>query len=153
MIRAFYDPFAQRLEQKYAEVQKQTVVQEVTDKICPQCGKPILIRFGRFGKFYACSGFPACRHTEPLEEKNKDLGMKCPKCFEGNIFAKQTRKHKTFYGCNRYPSCDFALWDKPLPGRQAGTGEKCPKCNSLLVQKFSKKSEEPQIKCSNKECL
>lgn len=144
VIREFYEPFAEGLEQKYQEVEKKTLVEE-TDKICPECGKNIVMRFGRFGKFYACSGFPTCRHTEPLEEKNKDLGIKCPKCNEGNIFEKQTRKHKTFYSCNRYPDCDFALWDKP-------SGEHCEKCGALLVEKFSKKNASPQTKCSNKEC-
>ncbi|MBI1888606.1 MAG: type I DNA topoisomerase [Candidatus Spechtbacteria bacterium] len=146
LIREFYQPFDELLQKKYAEVQKEEPVQEKTGKLCPECGKEVIIRFGRFGKFYACSGFPQCRHTEPLEKKIVELGITCPKCTEGSIIQKQTRRKKIFYSCNRYPACDFALWDKP-------TGEKCQKCNSMLVQKFSKKSEEPQIRCSNKECV
>lgn len=139
VVREFYEPFAKRLEEKYGEVEKQQVAQEKTDKVCPKCGKEIIIRLGRFGKFYACTGFPDCRHTEPLEKKQTDLGIKCPKCVEGDLVEKRTRRKKIFYACNRYPDCNFALWDKP-------TGERCPKCDSMLVEKNNK------IKCSNKEC-
>ena len=144
VIREFYEPFAKLLEKKYEEVEKKMPVEE-TDKICPKCGKNLVIRFGRFGKFYACSGFPECKHTESLENKQSTLDIKCPKCIEGDLVEKRTKRKKIFYACNRYPDCDFALWDKP-------TGDKCEKCASLLVEKFSKKSETPQIKCSNKEC-
>jgi len=144
LIREFYEPFAERLEKKYEEVEKKTPVEE-TDKLCPKCGKNLVIRFGRFGKFYACSGFPECKHTDSLEKKQTDLGIKCPKCIEGDLIEKRTKRKKIFYACNRYPDCDFALWDKP-------TGDKCENCDSLLVEKFSKKSETPRIKCSNKEC-
>jgi len=146
MIKEFYEPFAVLLEKKYEEVQKQQIAQqETTDKICPKCGKAIIIRFGRFGKFYACTGFPECKHTEPLEDKRVDLGIKCPKCFEGDLVEKRTKRKKIFYACKRYPDCDFALWDKP-------TGDKCEKCDSMLIEKYSKKNDETQIKCSNKEC-
>jgi len=144
VIREFYEPFAELLEKKYEEVEKKMPVEE-TDKICPKCGKNLVIRFGRFGKFYACSGFPECKHTESLENKQSALDIKCPKCIEGDLVEKRTKRKKIFYACNRYPDCDFALWDKP-------TGKRCDKCDSLLVEKFSKKSETPQIKCSNKEC-
>lgn len=145
IVREFYEPFAKRLEEKYGEVEKQQVAQEKTDKVCPKCGKEIIIRLGRFGKFYACTGFPDCRHTEPLEKKQMDLGIKCPKCIEGDLVEKRTRRGKIFYACNRYPDCDFALWDKP-------TGSRCPECDSMLVEKFSKKNASPETKCSNKEC-
>lgn len=144
VIKNFYEPFAENLAKKYEQVEKKTPAEE-TDKICPKCGKNLLIRFGRFGKFYACSGFPECRHTEPLLKKQTDLNIACPKCGEGSITEKRTRKGKFFYGCNKYPACEFALWDKP-------TGEKCQKCESMLVEKFTKRNESPQVKCSNKEC-
>ncbi len=144
IIREFYEPFAERLAKKYEEVEKKMPVEE-TDKLCPKCGKNLIIRFGRFGKFYACSGFPECKHTDSLEKKQTDLGIKCPKCIQGDLAQKTTKRKKIFYACNRYPDCDFALWDKP-------TGERCDKCDSMLVEKFSKKSKAPQIKCSNKEC-
>ena len=95
---------------------------------------------GRFGRFYACSKFPECKHTESIEGDPDTLNIACPKCKEGKITGKRTKKGKTFYGCNRFPKCDFALWDKPV-------NEFCPKCDSILVQKSKNK-----IKCSNKEC-
>jgi len=143
--RDFYTPFAKNLEEKYKEVSKKSIAEKETDKICPECGARLLMRLGRYGNFYACSRFPKCKYTESL--KNKILGIKCPKCGQGMITEKRTRKHKIFYGCDQFPKCDFALWDKPLPGRQAGTGEKCPECGSLMVE-----TKRKQIKCSNKNC-
>ncbi|MDO8264930.1 MAG: type I DNA topoisomerase [Candidatus Parcubacteria bacterium] len=138
VLEKFYGPFAKNLKEKYEEVSKKDIAEEKTDKICPKCGSPLIIKLGRFGKFYACSGFPKCEYTESLAEK--DLGVACPKCKEGKIVEKRTRKAKIFYGCNRYPKCDQAYWDKPI-------NKNCPKCSSLLVETKSKK-----IKCSNKEC-
>jgi DNA topoisomerase-1 len=134
----FWTPFSKNLEEKYKTAQKADLVQE-TDKICPKCGAPMVERFGKFGKFYACSKFPECKYTESIENKNKDLGIKCPKCKEGDIVARRTKRGKIFYGCNRFPKCDFALWDKPI-------NKFCPKCDSILTEKGKK------IKCSNKEC-
>ncbi len=143
----FYVPFAKNLEEKYEKVSKKEVSGKPTDKTCPKCGSPLVERLGKFGRFYACSGFPKCRYTESLAE-NK-LNIKCPKCLAsgdqaepdkiGNIVEKRTRNRKIFYGCDRFPECDFALWDKP-------TGEKCKKCDSLLVEKRGK------ALCSNKDC-
>ncbi|MCX6760073.1 MAG: type I DNA topoisomerase [Candidatus Nealsonbacteria bacterium] len=138
VCKEFYAPFSENLEKKYIDVSKEGVGTKQTDKICPLCGSPVVEKLGRFGRFYACSTFPKCRYTESLKE-NK-LGIKCPKCEKGDITAKRTKRGKVFYGCNKYPECDFALWDKP-------TGEKCPKCNSLLIE-----TNRKQIKCSNKEC-
>ncbi|MFH0859429.1 MAG: type I DNA topoisomerase [Patescibacteria group bacterium] len=138
IIKNFYDPFEENLKKKEKEIAKKEVVVEKTDKICPDCGSPIIIRFGRFGKFYACSGFPKCKHTEPLEKEM--LNIKCPQCQKGDLVTKKTRKGKIFYACNQYPNCEFALWDKP-------TGEKCQECDSLLMQ-----NKKGQTKCSNKEC-
>lgn len=135
----FYMPFAKNLEEKYKNAQKEILI-ETTNKKCPKCGAPIIERLGRFGKFYACSKFPECKHTESIEGDPDTLNIACPKCKEGKITGKRTRKGKTFYGCNRFPKCDFALWDKPI-------NEFCPKCDSLLVQKSKNK-----LKCSNKEC-
>jgi DNA topoisomerase-1 len=138
-IRDFYTPFSQNLEKKYDEVEKKEFIKE-TDKKCPKCGSAMIERLGRFGKFYACSKFPECKHTESVKDKKMDLGIKCPKCKEGDLVARKTKRGKIFYGCNKFPKCDFALWDKPV-------NEFCPKCDSILVQK-NKKSQ----KCSNKEC-
>ncbi len=136
-IKKFYLPFEENLKQKYQEVSKKDFTEKPTGKICPKCKAPLLIRLGKFGKFYACSKFPECKYTESLEKNT--LGIKCPKCKKGEIVEKRTKKRKIFYGCNRWPKCDFALWDKP-------TGEICPKCGALLVQ-----TKKGQIKCSNTE--
>jgi len=146
VIREFYEPFEENLQKKYQEVSKKDITEKPTEKTCPKCGAPLLIRLGKYGKFYACSKFPKCRYTESLEENS--LGIKCPKCKKGKIVEKRTKKRKIFYGCSNWPKCDFALWDKPVRQAQGGpTGEKCPKCGSLLVE-----TKRKQIKCSNKEC-
>ena len=134
----FWKPFSKNLEEKYIKVQKSDLIQK-TDKVCPKCGSAIIERYGRFGKFYACSKFPDCKYTESMENKNKDLGIKCPKCKEGDIVSRKTKRGKIFYGCNKFPKCDFALWDKPV-------NEFCPKCDSILVEKAKK------IICSDKDC-
>ena len=138
IIKNFYNPFEENLQKKYLEVSKKDITEKPTKKKCSECGAPLLIRLGKFGKFYACSKFPKCRHTESLKENI--LGVKCPKCEKGEITPKRTKKNKIFYGCNQFPKCDFALWDKP-------TGEKCPKCGSLLVE-----TKRSQVKCSAKDC-
>ena len=138
VIRKFYGSFEENLQKKYQAVSKKDITEKPTKKICPKCGAQLLIRLGKFGKFYACSKFPKCRYTESLEENS--LGIKCPKCKKGKIVEKRTKKRKIFYGCSNWPKCDFALWDRP-------TGEKCPKCGSLLVE-----TKRKQIKCSNKDC-
>lgn len=113
---------------------------EFTDELCPQCGKQMVIRRGRFGRFLACSAYPDCKGTKPFT-----LGIKCPQCGKGEVSEKRSRKGKIFYGCTEYPKCSFATWDKPL-------AEKCPLCGAaFLVEKESKK-EGNIIKCLNKDC-
>ncbi len=136
-IRDFYGPFSKNLKEKYEDVKKENTDIK-TDKVCPECRKPMIEKLGRFGRFYACTGFPDCKHTESLESETLDIT--CPKCKIGKIIVKKTKKGKIFYGCNTYPKCDFAAWDKPI-------NEFCPTCNSILVEAKAKK-----IKCSNKEC-
>lgn len=143
VLHEFYDPFEKNLEEKYEEVKKKVTTQE-TDKTCPECGKPIIIRFGRFGKFYACSGFPDCKHTEAIPQAGDLPDVHCPKCIEGKAVTRRTKKGRTFYGCSRYPDCDFASWDKPHI--VDGKIEKCPTCENILVEK------KKGIVCSNKEC-
>ncbi len=137
VLDKFYKPFEKHLKQKYQEVSKKNLV-EKTEKTCPRCGAPLVIRLGRFGKFYACSRYPRCDYTHPLEE-NK-LGILCPKCSKGEIIKKRTKKGKIFYACSLWPKCDFATWEKPI-------NKKCPKCGSLLVE-----TKRGIQKCSNKEC-
>jgi len=108
-IAEFYEPFSKRLEKARAEIEKVVIPDEPLGKNCPQCGKPMLIKVGRFGKFAACSGFPECRHTESL---NEVVGVPCPVC-GGDIVALRTKKGRRFYGCKNYPQCDFKSWNKP----------------------------------------
>ena len=119
VIEAFYRPFAERLEQKYEEVSKKEFIKdEKTDEVCDKCGKPMIIKTGRFGKFLACTGFPDCKNTKSLK-KNVGLSdengvrMKCPKCTEGEVIRRRTKRGRFFYGCSRWPDCDFASWQKP----------------------------------------
>ncbi len=138
VLHEFYDPFAKLLAEKYTEVKKMHEIEE-TDKLCPECGKPLIIRTGRFGRFYACSGFPACKHTETVEQKTENGPQQqivCPQCNEGTIVSKHTKKRKIFYGCSRYPGCTFALWYKPhaIQEGEKFIIEKCPQCSSALVE-------------------
>ncbi len=113
VIKEFYIPFEENLEKKYEEVSKEDTVgePEETDEKCDKCGKPMVIKQSRYGKFLACSGFPECKNTKPLESENNTFG-KCPKCKKGTVVKKRTKKGKFFFGCDRYPDCDFAKWDK-----------------------------------------
>jgi len=137
IIEKFYRPFEANLKQKYLEISKRKIVDEKSDEICEKCGAPMVIKTGRFGKFLACSKFPKCRNTKNIETT---LGIKCPECGQGEIMERRSKRGTTFYGCNQWPKCKFALWDLP-------TGEKCPKCGSLLV-----KTRQNKVKCSNKDC-
>jgi len=137
ILKNFYEPFNENLQKKYQEISKKDLIKE-TEKICPKCNSKMVIRLGKFGRFYACSRFPKCKYTESLEKNN--LGIKCPKCKKGEIIEKKTRNKKIFYACSRWPDCDFALWNKP-------TSEKCPKCGSILVE-----TKRKQVKCSNENC-
>ncbi len=116
VIKEFYEPFAKNLEQKYEEVKKHHT-DEATEEVCEKCGKPMVIKFGRFGKFMACTGFPECRNTKPLAGQEKPspqkIDMACPKCTEGDVIMRRTKRGKMFYGCSRYPQCDWASWDDP----------------------------------------
>ena len=104
---------------------------------CPDCGKPLTLKRGRFGPFMGCSGYPDCKFIKKIE---KTVGVKCPKCNEGDIVEKKSKRGRVFYACNQYPKCENAYWSKP-------TGDKCPMCQSLVV--FAAKNT---VRCSNKEC-
>ncbi|MBM4262201.1 MAG: type I DNA topoisomerase [Deltaproteobacteria bacterium] len=119
-------------------------VEEEVNEACEQCGRPMLLRFGKFGKFLGCSGYPECKNIQPLQ-KPLDLGIKCPECKEGNIKERKSRWGKVFYGCDKYPDCKFASWDKPLP-------TPCPDCDSpILVEKVLKRTGKTH-RCYKKEC-
>ncbi len=119
LIREFYEPFSKNLAVKYEEVKKEEFVQnEKTDEVCEKCGKPMVIKTGRFGKFLACSGFPECKSTKSLagggfgKNDSKSFGV-CSQCNEGAVAMKRTKRGRFFYGCSRYPDCDFATWKRP----------------------------------------
>ncbi len=110
MIKDFYLPFEQLLNEKMETVEKRNMNEE-TNEVCEKCGKPMLIKHGRFGKFMACSGFPDCKTTKALPPI--PLGVKCPECTEGDLVMRKTKTRRTFYGCSRYPTCTYATWTKP----------------------------------------
>lgn len=111
-IKEFYTPFEKKLEETEEKAEKVKMELEYVDKKCPECGKQLIVRVGKFGKFLACSGFPDCKHTEGLEEK---IDAKCPDD-GGQIVVRKTRKGKTFYGCKNWPVCKYASWTKPKGG-------------------------------------
>jgi DNA topoisomerase I len=118
--------------------------EEEVNEACGECGRPMLLRWGKFGKFLGCSGYPECKNIQPLE-KPVDLGIKCPECKEGNIKERKSRWGKVFYGCDKYPECKFASWDKPMP-------TPCPDCDSpILVEKVTKRAGRTH-RCYKKEC-
>lgn len=121
-IREFYDPFAKLVEKAEKEMPEQNMGPEPIGRDCPDCGKELVIRWGRYGKFISCSGFPDCRHTEAWLE---EIGVKCPKD-GGEIVERKTRKGRVFYGCKNYPNCDFTSWKQPIP-------TVCPACGGMLV--------------------
>jgi DNA topoisomerase-1 len=134
-IREFYTPFAEDVKKAQAEMPVTKSGPEPIGRACPTCGKELVIRYGRFGKFISCSGFPDCRYTEPWLLK---IGVNCP-TDGGELVERKTRKGRTFFGCVNYPNCDFTSWKKPL-------AKPCPKCGGLLV--IANKREAQCIKCS-----
>ena len=117
---------------------KITLEEDKTDEICDKCGKPMVVKYGRFGKFIACSGYPECTNIKKIVNK---IGVTCPTC-DGDLIKRTTPRHSIFHGGSKYPSCDFVSWDDPL-------NEKCPKCGKGL---FKKNTKNPKIYCANKEC-
>lgn len=132
----FYQSFAKRLAVAEEEMKEVEIKDEVSDETCEKCGRPMVYKMGRYGKFLACSGFPECRNTKPIVI---DTGVACPGCGQGKIVERRSKKGRIFYGCDRYPDCDFVSWDKPVE-------KPCPKCSSLLVEKRNRKGS--YIKCT-----
>ncbi|KKU13716.1 MAG: topoisomerase I protein [Candidatus Magasanikbacteria bacterium GW2011_GWC2_45_8] len=170
IVKDFYEPFKKNLTEKQEVLSKKELTEETTTEICDKCGKPMIIKTGRFGRFMACSGYPECKNTKPLpgtegdlpadkrgrfgkfwscsrypeckfiKKIQKTIGVKCPQCKEGDIVMKRSKRGRTFYACNRYPACKLALWGKP-------TGSPCTVCDASLVY-----GAKDTIQCSNKEC-
>lgn len=132
VLRDFYNDFEPLVKKAFTDMEK--AQPKSTGEICPECGNELVIRKGRYGEFTACSNYPSCKYIKQ-EKKEIKVICKCPKC-DGDIIEKKTRRGKVFYGCDKYPKCDIALWDMP-------TGELCPECNSLLITK------KDEVKCSN----
>ena len=140
VIDAFYKDFEPRV--KYADemMEKIEIKDEPAGEDCEKCGSPMVYKLGRYGKFMACSNFPDCRNTKAIM---KLIDVKCPTCKEGEIVERKSKTKRIFYGCNRYPECEFVSWDKPI-------SRPCPKCSALLVEKKLKKGV--QIQCTNSDC-
>ncbi|WP_423410018.1 type I DNA topoisomerase [Heyndrickxia sp. MSNUG] len=142
VIDEFYQDFEKHLAKAEKEMQEVEIKDEPAGEDCDQCGSPMVFKMGRYGKFMACSNFPDCRNTKAIV---KDIGVKCPKCEEGNIIERKSKKRRIFFGCDRFPECDFLSWDKPL-------ARSCPKCDKLLVEKKLKKGVQVQCtECDYKE--
>jgi len=117
IIKEFWEPFKENLDKKSEELNKKEITMEKTELKCPECGKDLIIRMGRYGKFYACTGFPSCKYTATIEGKDSkepqaDLGL-CHKCDTGKILRRRTKKGRTFWGCSNWPKCDWATWQNP----------------------------------------
>ena len=140
VLRNFYGPFEALLEKADKVIPKDPPPLEKSGVICEKCGREMVIREGRYGKFLACPGFPECRNTKPLLEK---IGVSCPQC-GGDITVRHTRTNKVFYGCSNYPECKFTSWDKP-------TNETCPKCGHMLLEHAERGGKVRRV-CSNPDC-
>ncbi len=128
VIDEFYKSFEKRLAVAEDEMKEVEIRDEPSDETCEKCGRPMVYKMGRFGKFLACSGFPDCRNTKPIV---KETGVGCPKCGKGHIVERRSKKGRLFYGCDRYPECDYVSWDKPV-------AKPCPDCGGLMVEKRSR---------------
>lgn len=135
MLQEFYHPFQDTIAKATKAIPK---VIEPTDEVCEKCGRPMVVKWGRRGKFISCSGFPECKNARSLVVS---IGVKCPKC-GGELLEKRSKKGRIFYGCGNFPKCKFAVWDKPLP-------KTCPQCGGLMT--LSKKGLARCSQCSYKE--
>ena len=133
VLREFYDKFEPLVEDAFHNMSKKEA--EETGEMCPVCGSPLVVRSGRYGEFVACSNYPDCKYIQKEEKEEKRI-CACPNC-DGDIVEKKSRKGKIFYGCNKYPKCKIAYWDKP-------TGNKCPECGEMLLE-----NKKGKIYCSS----
>ena len=140
VLRDFYGPFEKTLEKAEAEIEKVEIKDEVSDVVCDKCGAMMVYKFGRFGRFLACPNFPECRNTKAIPV---EIAAPCPVC-GGKLLEKTSRKGRKFYGCERYPDCDFVSWEMPVE-------QKCPKCGGYMVLKRGRKGESYYL-CANENC-
>lgn len=141
VLADFYDPFSKDVETVKENVARLEIPAEESDVKCEKCGRMMVYKYGRFGKFLACPGYPECRNTKPIR---KELGVKCPKCGQGEITERKSKKGRLFYGCNQFPNCDFLSWERPHK-------EACPNCGAMCVVKGAKE-EGKKIVCLNEKC-
>ena len=127
IIRNFYPDLDEAVKAAEKELEKVNIADEVTDEVCEECGRHMVVKYGPHGKFLACPGFPECRNTKPYFEKT---GIACPEC-GGEVVLKKTKKGRKYYGCIRYPECEFMSWARPVK-------EPCPKCGGLMVRRGNK---------------
>lgn len=139
VMKEFYEPFAKTLKEAESRIENIEIPDEVTDVICEKCGRNMVIKMGRYGKFLACPGFPECRNAKPILE---EAGVNCPLC-GGRVLIKKTKTKKSYLGCENYPECNFMSWDMP-------SGEMCPECGNFMVKKYSGK--KLTLVCSNEKC-
>lgn len=139
VIEEFYQPFSKLLEHAEQEMAKVEIPEEETDEKCEKCGRNMVIKMGRYGKFLACPGFPECRNTRPILQT---IGVPCPDC-GAEVVVRKTKRGRIFYGCSGYPDCNWVSWNKP-------TGQKCPHCDSILVEKQQRKTVK--LTCSKDGC-
>ena len=135
VVANFYPDLEKAVQAAEEELEKITIEDEVTDEICEVCGRNMVIKYGPYGKFLACPGFPECRNTKPYYEK---IGVACPKCGK-DVVIKMTRKGRRYYGCIDYPECDFMSWGRPVE-------KKCPRCGGYMVEKGNK------LACADEHC-
>ena len=140
VLENFYEPFSHLLQKADKEIETVEAPVEVSDVKCEKCGRMMVYKQGRYGKFLACPGFPECRNTKPILKK---IGVKCPDC-GGDIIERKTKTRKVFYGCSNYPECKFTSWDKP-------TEQHCPKCGHILYEKTDRNGNK-KLFCTNENC-
>ncbi|MBM7623532.1 type I DNA topoisomerase [Sporohalobacter salinus] len=141
ILKDFYFPFKDRLDSAYENMEEVELEKEVTDEVCEKCGKNMIVKHGKYGKFLACPGFPDCKNTKPYLIK---MGVGCIECEDGEVVQRKSKKGRTFYGCSNYPDCEFMIWYKPIE-------EKCPECGAFLMEKTTKKRGTEYL-CANEEC-
>ena len=139
VVDEFYKDFHQVLKKAEEEIDKIEIEEEVTDVVCEKCGRNMVVKYGRYGKFLACPGYPECKNTKAILD---EIGIDCPLC-GGNIVRRRSKKGRTFYGCSNFPDCNFVSWDEPV-------AEKCPECQGPMVKKVTK--QKTTIRCMDKEC-
>ncbi len=139
VLEKFYGPFKDTIEAASANIEKVDIPDEVSDIPCEKCGAMMVYKMGRFGRFLACPNFPNCRNTKPILEK---INVPCPQC-GAELIKRKSKRGKTFFGCEKYPACDFVSWDKPVQ-------ERCEKCGAMMVQKMGQNGSF--VSCTNKDC-